>query len=242
MANRSRLKSTAVMASRKSGPEALDFLPTPPWATRALVEAVLIPHVLNDGGWLGNVWEPCCGAGHMATVLREYAPAVFASDVHDWGFGDRRDLDFTFAAPVDAPFDNVDWIVTNPPFVLAERILDRALSIARAGVALLLRLQWLEGEERFRLIFDTPRRPNLVCPFVERVAMIEGVWDPEASSATAYAWFVWLVDSCPERTVVAHIPPGQEDRLTRLSDMALATPGEAARRKARRKQAERADA
>jgi hypothetical protein len=225
--------STAVMAARRSGKQSLDFLPTPPWATRAFLQTILTPMLEESGvGREPTIWGPCCGAGHMAIPLDQAFDHVFASDVADWGHGSRRDLDFTFATAGDAPWP-VDWVITNPPFVLAERILDRALSIARQGVALLLRLQWLEGEERFRLIFGTDRRPLLVCPFVERVPMIEGVWDPEASSATAYAWFVWRTDLAtpPAASRVKHIPPGMARRMTIASDEALAARGESLRRR-----------
>lgn len=225
-------RSSAVMATRQSAPTSLDFFPTPPWATRALVNDILLPDGLAAPAM--TCWEPCCGAGHMAIPLAETFQ-VFASDVHDWGHGDRRDLDFTFAQADDAPWP-VDWVIMNPPFLIAERMLDRALSIARRGVAMFVRLQWLEGGERYRLIFAGPRRPRLLCPFAERVAIIEHAWDPEASSATAYAWFVWTAGFNGE-TTVRHIGPGAAGRYTRLPDMALASPGEAARRKAAKKKA-----
>ena len=220
-------RSTAVMASRRPV-DSLQFFPTPPWATRALIGDKLAPE-----GWATphmSCWEPACGGGHMAAPLSEHFARVFASDVHDWGYGDRHGLDFTFAAADDAPWA-VDWIITNPPFTLGEAFLFRALDIARAGVALLLRLQWLEGGERWRTVYSTDRAPVLICPFADRVPMIEGVWDPEARSATAYAWFVWLKDHTGVRNLVSHIRPGAEGRHTRISDRGLATPGEAARRR-----------
>ena len=175
-------------------------------------------------------YDPACGAGHMAMPLGEYfTGGVHATDVHDWGFGVRRDLDFTLVDPVAMPL-GIDWIVTNPPFTLAERFLDKALGIARAGVAMLLRLQWLEGEERYELIYRN-RKPLIMAPFAERVPMIEGVWDPEATTATAYAWFIWAKAQTPRTIRTEHIEPGAEKRHTRTEDMALATPGEAARRR-----------
>lgn len=222
-------RSTAVMANRRAG-ESLQLFPTPPWATRSVIEK------LQALGWVApcmTAWDPACGKGHMAIPMAEFFTAVFASDVFDWGYGDRRDLDFSFARADDAPWP-VDWIIANPPFTLGEAFLHRALEIARGGVALLLRLQWLEGGERYRTIFSTDRAPSLVCPFADRVAMIEEVWDTEASSATAYAWFLWHKGSTALNTF-SHIAPGTDQRLTLLSDMALATPGEAARRKQERK-------
>jgi len=229
-------RSTAVMASRISGPESLELFPTPPWATRALVHEILRGHLGIDTSAL-TALDPACGRGHMAIPLAESFASVVATDVHDWGFGVRRDLDFTFASREDFP--PVDWMIANPPFTLAERFLVKALSFVRQGVAMLLRLQILEGGERYRLIYGDPaRRPMLICPFAERVPMIEDVWDPEASSATAYVWLVWSVAGSPTLPLALHIPPGMQKLYTKPGDMVLATPGEAAkRRRARRAEA-----
>jgi hypothetical protein len=63
----------AVMAQRREPPDALDYFPTPPWATRALFEHVL-PALGIDG--VGTVWEPACGEGHMAAVIGEFKVMV----------------------------------------------------------------------------------------------------------------------------------------------------------------------
>jgi hypothetical protein len=54
-----------------------------------------------------------------------------------------------------------------------------------------VRTQWIEGKGRYEKLFRD-RPPALYCPFVERVPMVKGRWDPEASTATAYAWLIWL--------------------------------------------------
>lgn len=253
--------STAVMARRRAatkapkglpGPEALDIFPTPPWATRALIERVLMPeifrgeplHILRER----VVWEPSCGKGHMAIPLAEYFGHVRATDVHDWGYGDRRDLDFLSvpaSLPGDFPAAGVDrphWIIMNPPFVLAEQFVAKALRIATEGVAVFLRLAFVEGEERYENVWSPfAHRPRLVAPFAERVPIIEEVWDPEASSATAYAWFVFLTKQpapADQATIpMMLIPPGMEKRFTLLSDRPLMSPGEAKRRKLAREAA-----
>jgi hypothetical protein len=222
----------AVMAGRKAG-HGLDFFPTPPWATRALIEDVLRPEGLLPHGRAGTVWEPACGGGHMARVLAEAFQHVFASDVHDWGYGDRRDLDFTDIRQMPGRPAHFDWIITNPPFRAAEDFLVRALAVASSGVALLVRLQWLEGSFRYAGIFSGTRRPRIVAPFAGRVAMIEGAWDPQASSATAYCWVVWHNDGIyPTPPVkMVWIAPDARMRLTRAEDAAFAAPGEARRRR-----------
>ena len=61
--------SHAVMAQRIEPNDSPDDFPTPPWATRGLIE-----HVLDDKSALKGLTclEPACGAGHMAKVLLEY--------------------------------------------------------------------------------------------------------------------------------------------------------------------------
>ena len=84
-------------------------------------------------------------------------------------------------------------------------------------VALLMRTAWLEGADRYReLLRDRP--PTLCAQFVERVAMCRGRWEPEASSATAYAWFVWVRDAEPKPLFL--IPPGCKAALTDRADFA----------------------
>ena len=65
-------------------PDSPDDFPTPPWATRALIE-----HVLENKGALAKMTclEPACGAGHMAKVLKEYFRDVRCSDAYHYGYG-----------------------------------------------------------------------------------------------------------------------------------------------------------
>src|SRR5271165_5119691 len=103
-------KSTAVMQGRISAPDELDHFPTPPWATRALCNWIEANVGCLDRS---DAWEPACAEGHMSRALGEYFLKVHSSDVCDYGFGEVED--FLFATSRSA-----DWIITNPPFRLAE--------------------------------------------------------------------------------------------------------------------------
>jgi hypothetical protein len=201
---------TAVMAQRREPPTALDFFPTPPWATRALFQYVLPELGIEE---VGRVREPACGAGHMVGVIAEFTPEpVIASDIFDYGCGAEL---MDFLDERQAASSRADWIITNPPFKPADRFALRALDLARVGVALLLRTQWLESEDRYFSIFRD-RPPTLFAPFVERVPMLRGRWDPEASTATSYSWFVWVQGAEPRAPF--WIPPGCRASLTRPDD------------------------
>lgn len=227
------------MANRRQAKGSFDYFPTPPWAVRALLHELLLRQFIIDRTMSAR--DPACGGGHMLEPLKEVFARVGWSDVHDWGIApDIRDFTFETAAGMIADGLEVpDWIITNPPFEIAHAFLRVALSIAKQGVALLLRLGWMAGQERFNTIFG-PNPPTFICPFAERVGMIEGAWDPEAKSATDYAWFVW-VKPAPEfqwGSQLRHFPPGMQDRYTRTVDMALAMPGESKRRAEERKKRE----
>lgn len=203
--------SSTVMQQRKEPADSLDFFPTPPWATRALCEHVLRPISPVDLEQY-RVWEPACGIGSMASPLGEYFKDVFASDVHDYGYGQHHD----FLQPY-LPFGiggGSDWIITNPPFRIAQQFTERALSVARVGAAMLVRTAFLEGCSRFEFFHRRP--PAIVAQFAERVPMVKGRLDRKASTATSYCWLVWKVwsDSAPR---MIWIPPCRK-QLERDSD------------------------
>jgi hypothetical protein len=92
----------------------------------------------------------------------------------------------------------------------------RAFDLAQVGVALLVRTAWLEGEGRWQRIFSADP-PSIVAQFAERVPMVKGRWDPDASTATAYAWAVWFKAwHAPTRLI--WIPPAQRRALTKADD------------------------
>jgi hypothetical protein len=179
----SQNRSSAVMQQRTEPHDSLDDFPTPPWATRALCEWLM----LNGHHDLDHMVcrEPAANRGHMVAPLCEYFPSVEASDVHDYGAGFPVE-DYLFGP---AP-SGVDWTITNPPFKLAEQFIERALATSRRGVAVIVRAAFLEGVGRYgRLFSQTP--PSHVLQFSERVVMHKGRLAPEGSTATAYAWLVW---------------------------------------------------
>lgn len=175
--------SHAVMQQRHEPHDSLDYFPTPAWATRALCEYLAIVDPI-----LGSkrAWEPACGADHMVRPLTEYFETVFASDVdpRPGSNGIRAD----FLMPGDWPA--FDWIITNPPFRLAEQFAQVGIDRAREGVALLVRTAFLEGVGRWDSLFSR-RKPKAILQFTERVPMFKNRVDPTGSTATSYCWVVW---------------------------------------------------
>lgn len=201
--------SHAVMAQRHEPSDSADDFPTPPWATRALLE-----HVLSDVDFQSkSCLEPACGRGYMSRPLSERFRSVTSSDAFDYGFGETRDF---LRTPHSA--QSVDWVITNPPFRLAQDFIERALSVARDGVAMLARTVFLESVGRYEGLFRE-RPPAVFAQFTERVPMVKGRVDAKASTATGYAWFVWRRDLPSQSTRLVWIPPCRR-KLERLGDYA----------------------
>lgn len=199
--------SHAVMAQRTEPLDSRDDFPTPPWATRALIE-----HVIGNKPLLAqqSCLEPACGAGHMAAPLAEYFGELHCSDAYSYGYGRRRDF---LRHPFEAA--SVDWVITNPPFRLAEDFVLRALTLARVGVAILARTVFLESVGRFERVFRG-RPPAKFAQFVERVPMVRGRLDGAASTATGYAWLVWELGASGHPCLM-WVPPCRK-RLERPGD------------------------
>jgi hypothetical protein len=208
--------SHAVMQQRREPLDSLDDFPTPPWATRALVAHVLfgLKPGLERRISQQMVWEPACNRGYMAKPLAEYFERVFATDIHNYGWaGQQETADFLLDGY--GPLTNPDWIITNPPFRLAAQFAAKCIEWELSGgFALLVRSAFLEGAARYRDLFeDNP--PSVIAQFVERVPMVRGRHDPDASTATAYCWLVWEAGSTGTKFV--WIPPCRR-QLQRESD------------------------
>lgn len=191
--------SHAVMAQRVEQADSLDDFPTPPWGTRAF----LSHYFQNENVGDLSVWEPACGRGHMAQVLAEYFGTVRGSDVADYGYGEVQDF-LTGLSGVKS----VDWVITNPPFRLAEDFFARGLQVARKGVALLTRTVFIESVGRFERVFK-PNPPTTILQYSERVPMVKGRVDRKASTATGYAWLIWDFDRATAGTTLDWVPPSR---------------------------------
>lgn len=153
-----------------------DCYDTPPQAVHALLKVERLP------SW---IWEPCCGKGNIVKVLRSAGHKVVATDIRDRRCPDSFPTDFLKHMTLTS-----DAIVTNPPYSLAERFVTAALDRAPL-VIMLLRLAFLESERRSSIL-DTGKLAR-VHVFKNRLPMMHRAgWNGRrASSAIAFAWFVW---------------------------------------------------
>ena len=158
-----------------------DFYPSPLEAVESLlrVEAEYLPQTRL---------EPACGDGAIALPFRPAGYQVHACDLVSRGCPDSESgIDFLMPFPTP---EGVGGVVTNPPFKLAGEFLGKSLSIA-PYVAMLLRLAFLEGNDRKQMFNTTPLARVHVSS--RRLPMMHrhGWEGPTASSTVAFAWFVW---------------------------------------------------
>ena len=112
---------------------ACDFYATPSWMVGSLLAAEPIH---------GSVLEPCCGDHAIVRALASAHRVVRTNDINSTHHADHH-LDARDRVSW-ASFPPVEWVITNPPFVGALPILQHAVAHARVGVALYLRLSFLE--------------------------------------------------------------------------------------------------
>ena len=161
-----------------------DFYATDPNSVRDLLDTYSFSS--------NSFYEPCCGQGHISKVLKEYYPEAkhYATDLIDrgYGIGDIDFLTYNFN-------DKVDWIVTNPPYSLAKEFVDKSLSITSKGVAMFLKIQFLEGQARRDWFKETPLK--YVYVFSKRQDPLRDgqALNPKTGkrwgSTMCFAWFIW---------------------------------------------------
>jgi hypothetical protein len=169
-----RLRRAQSISGTSKGRPAEDFDPTPRNAVEALLAVESFP---------GLVWEPACGDGAICKILEETGHTVRATDLIDRGYGEGNRDFFT-------EFQTANHIITNPPYKYAEQFVRHSLRLTDGKVAMLLKLQFLEGVKRKKLFEEYP--PKAVYVFSHRLKMTrEGTGSKKSSSMLAFAWFVW---------------------------------------------------
>lgn len=165
--------------------DGLDRYYTPAWPTEALLET--FSPVRTRLTTPKRILDPCAGQGGIASVLREHGHHVITGDIdpeaptdHHWDFAQARLHPERYLSRCGG---KVDWIITNPPYCLAEAMVRAALAVS-ADVAMLLRVTWLEPcVSRFDLLDELA--------YVLTMPRISFTGDGSTDSA-AGAWFVWL--------------------------------------------------
>ena len=181
---------------RRDARVADDNYPTPAWCVHRLLDE--LPWLRERQTYL----EPCAGAGAILRAFDTHRAARLSP--RRWIVVEKRAEELPALSSL-VPLDNiaigsilspdvkrwvlervlgsyVDVAITNPPFAIAQDVIDACLSLA-GYVAVLLRTNFLASEARAEFMRKCP--PD-VYQLPNRPAFVNGKTD-----STEYAWFVW---------------------------------------------------
>lgn len=153
---------------------AADFYATPPECTDALLGFLRLPPNTI-------IWEPACGDGAISMVLSNAGHTVLSTDLHDYGFGSPG-IDFLTSPPRHA-----EWIITNPPYRLADEFINRAVQNAEIGCAMLFKSQFWHSQIRTGLFHKHP--PAFILPLTWRPDFHRGTRGKNPTMECL--WTVW---------------------------------------------------
>jgi hypothetical protein len=190
-----------------------DFIPTPPYATRALYEFVW-PSLKADAPRM-SAWDPAAGRGHMLKVFHEYGHrSVLGTDIAPWPLAGVERANW-----LEDTATKRDLIVTNPPYALLRDFIIKGRERAREGLALLTRVQALETQGRFELVYrDNP--PTQLAFFADRIPFKTGAVVRRAPKMFFHVWLYWDLTGKHSPKPPLWVPPNAQALLEKDEDYA----------------------
>jgi len=170
-----------------------DLYPTPVDGTESIIE-VLKAMKRPDGTPIKTIWEPACGDGRLARVLEWHGFTVISTDLREYpgyGYGGLDFLTETPGAKWGWDMPEIDAIVSNPPFSLAEEFIRRALTFTPNVVMLLKQTFWNVGGRSKGLWVD--HTPDLELKLTWRLAFLKS--ERGNSPLMDCMWNVWNGDN-----------------------------------------------
>lgn len=133
-----------------------------------------------------NIWECAGGGGHLVEKMRQLGKCVWNTDLIDRGCQDDI-MDFLKQEKIFK-----GDIITNPPYKYCTEFILKALELVEDGhkVAMFLKLQTLEGQDRYKKVFSK-FPPKTIYVYTKRIECAKN-GEFQGTSAVCYAWFVWV--------------------------------------------------
>lgn len=168
-----------------------DFYPTPPDVTYALLDFLKLSESKTV------IWEPACGECHMVNQIKKMGYNVFGTDIN-------TGTDFLSCDP---PRD-FNWIITNPPFSLSGKFIERCIEFNKP-FALLLKSQYWHAKKRVSLYRNFT--PTWILPLTWRPDFLFGKRG-SGSPLMDVMWCVWDKSSFDKATYIPLDRP-EKDRV-----------------------------
>lgn len=154
-----------------------DFYETPYSITSSFLEREKFDYSLS-------ILEPACGNNAIVKILENYwdKDNIIANDL----FGNGKDF--------LSETDNYSYIITNPPFSLAQEFILKAKEIAINKFCFLLPLSYLHGKKRFDTIWSDNTFPLSKIYVYTRYPLLGEILRDDGKYHTGmmvYAWYVW---------------------------------------------------
>lgn len=156
-----------------------DLYPTPADCTYSL-----IPHIVDFLPYGSRVLEPACADGQLSKALEKFGYQVDSFDLRPEVKYGKGGVDFL--DPMNDCEDYYDAVITNPPFVVADQFIRKALTIAPV-VVMLLKAQYWNTANRKKLFRET--KPYRHLNLTWRPAFLEA--ERGKSPLMDCMWVVW---------------------------------------------------
>lgn len=158
------------MSSKNRGsiPQENDYYPTPISAITPLLDRI-------DFSRVTTFLEPCCGDDRILNLIPE-------DKIKFWTEISKGKNYF------DYKFEDIDLIITNPPFSIAIEFIQKSLKEAKT-VCYLQRLNWLGSRQRKDFWNTNP--PDKIFVLSKRPQFKRELNLGNGSDSTEYAWFIW---------------------------------------------------
>ena len=159
-----------------------DFYQTPYKMTEALMDLKLFPRNYS-------VLEPACGKYAIVDIISKHFDLIQYYDLYPMDHGVPKDF--------FAETRLFDCVITNPPFKLANEFIIHAKKVAVKQIAMLLPLNYLQGQKRYDGMFNNDNEfPLSAVHIFTRMPMLKQTVREDGKYQTgmsAYAWYIWDV-------------------------------------------------
>lgn len=162
-----------------------DFYPTPAEVTKALLDFLDLPKNTV-------IWEPACGEMDMVSAMRNAGYSVVATDIV---YGQNF---------LTEPLPECDWIITNPPFSVSDKFIERCAEHGKP-FALLLKSQYWHARKRYALFEKIT--PSYVMPLTWRPDFLFKKHGKRSAPLMDVMWCVWVP---PYNRKPVYYPLGRE--------------------------------